>query len=851
MMDQFTETAENSGDTSLLLHLDELPERTSQTVKFSGRCEAVRQLGGLAFLRVASHYFSLQVIVLDPALREATTKIRQGDIVSVRGLLRARPDANARLAHQRRIDPNKYEVVLQQFSIILQSQEIDILPQTDTKNRQLYMHRHHQSRQLISLISLHLEQQGFVLLQAPSSMDFHEQQRVRQLTSLTDNSISSSPLFSAYTNEQLMYGTQRFYFFIKGTGALPDLLHIVIAHHESDVKAHEDLLTAITEYIVDLLAPDIHWELDEAAARWQDLILHTLPSLRIVSAYTRPPPRQPVGCVSNGQRIAIRRRLEGTQKAVGDIATTVSLPLGSLKEALEAIKPPEPLKSPMNKAASAIESAGAYEAYSTLECEHQMLLIERSLQAFNPGKDISVARCSSQAALSYMEPALHHYAIDPAIAQRFLSLKALLHPDASKAVCPIRLFQLMWTVLGNSSAKQLLQNNASRDRLQLTFINQRILTDIRQLVFIHPSAIDALESLLEHLRDKDSLGRLRTLLRNVIARNPTELATLLSTLAAMEPTNASDAIAKTKKLENAVKHGLTTPYWMSLCLRCEDLPSLINELRLSNLQSSQRILGNVPVLTSVLEDNKAAGDHVNLPLAETIYTLFRPITAGISEVESTLPELQDHCAQIERAGFRKFNQGFIPHLQGYRYVILQRRKLHDHIRIYLSKNAASFFAKSTTGICTDTNRELFKREDHFHMNIFSEHLGRLIGNVQLYTLSIDNESALLIRGINPIKNYSTTCLVDEILDCVIACATDLAIENGFSMVCVAQQNGLWNSNSNRPEMRAALARRLAQQKPVNLNPPFHLYTYYATAVYLSCVYPLWRSGDPSRPDYFQ
>lgn len=40
MMDQFTETAENS-DISLLLHLDELPERTSQTVKFSGRCEAV------------------------------------------------------------------------------------------------------------------------------------------------------------------------------------------------------------------------------------------------------------------------------------------------------------------------------------------------------------------------------------------------------------------------------------------------------------------------------------------------------------------------------------------------------------------------------------------------------------------------------------------------------------------------------------------------------------------------------------------------------------------------------------------------------------------------------------------
>lgn len=44
-MGQLTETTENS-DTSLLLHLDELPVLEEKTVKFSGRCEAVRQLGG-------------------------------------------------------------------------------------------------------------------------------------------------------------------------------------------------------------------------------------------------------------------------------------------------------------------------------------------------------------------------------------------------------------------------------------------------------------------------------------------------------------------------------------------------------------------------------------------------------------------------------------------------------------------------------------------------------------------------------------------------------------------------------------------------------------------------------------
>lgn len=846
-MDQLTQTPENS-DTSLLLHLDELPELVEKIVKFSGRCEAVRQLGGLTFLRVASQYFSLQVIVLDSTLRNATAEIRQGDIVSVSGLLRSRPDAHERPASPR-IDPNKYEVVLQQFSIILQSQKIDLLTEKDAKSRQSLRHRHHQASQLISLVRLHLEQQGFVQLQAPLSTDFHEQQRVRELTALSDNCFFSSPLFSAYTTEQLMHGTQRFYFFVEGAGALPDLLHIVIAHHEPGLHAHEDLLTAIIGHIIELLAPDIHWEPDEAAARWQDLILHTFPSLRIASSYTGSTATLPLISTNNGKRIAIRRCLRGAQEASGSIATAMSLALGPLKEELDAIKAAKQLKPPAQQVLADMdtENGTAYEAYSKLESEHQMLLVERSLQAFNPAKDFDAARLSSQAALHYMEPALHHYGIDPAMAHRFLSLQAQLHGGSSSAVCPIALFQLLWTVLGNPSAKLLLQSDTNRDRLVFTFVNKRILTDIRQLVFIHPSAIDALELLLDRIRDKETLGRLRTLLRNVIARTPTELATLLTTLAAMEPASINAAIAEPKKLESAVKHGLTTPYWMCLCLGCEDLTPLINSLRISNLQFSQRILGNSPVFSPLsensfdMDDDEIAGDHESLPLAEIIYTLFRPVTAGISELKHALSELQDHCAHIERAGFRKFNLEFNPHLHCYRYIIGQRRQIHDYIRIYLSKNAASFFAKSTTGICTDTNLELFKRADHFHLNVFSEHLGRVIGNVQLHTVYIHNEKALLIRGINPIKNYATACLVDELLNCVIACAKDLAIENDFSLVCVAEQNGLWNSNSNRPEMRAALAKRTAHLDPIVLDRPFHLYNYYTTKINLSSVYPLWRN----------
>lgn len=846
MKDKLTEIAHNN-EAPQLLHLDELFQRADQTVTFTGRCEAIRQLGGLTFLRVGGRYFSLQVIVLDPNLREATIEIRQGDIVSVSGLLRARPDVREHSAAPR-ADSNHYELVLQQFSILLQSQQIDRLTPTDAKIRQLHRHRHHLDCQLISLIRLQLEKQGFVQIQAPSSLDFHEKQRVREFIALSTCCVSRSPLFSAYIAEQLMYGTPRFYFFIEGAGSLPDLLQIVIARHTTCLGSGEELLAAIAGQIVDLLAPEVPWERGEVEANWQALLLHTQPPIRITAAYAGHDHPQHAAPRNDARVIAIRRRLKGVQHSSNDIAVTLSLPLGSLKAALEANKTPVRGKPSAYNAPSGSDSehADSYEAYAQLESEHQSLLVEQSLQVFNSFQDIAPARCSSQAALRYIEPALHHYGMDSATVQRFLSLQAQLTPDASSTVCPTGLFQLLWTVLGNPSAKLLLENDTRLDRLLHTFVHRRILTDIRQIVFIHPCALDAMEFLLEHLRDRDSLDGLCAILRHIIAKTPTELATLLTTLASLEPASVNAAIAQVKKLESIAELGLTTPYWMSLCLVNDDLAPIVDKLRLSNLHASQRILVNHPVLPAPVEYGSGAGNHPDLSLAETLYTLFRPTTAGLSELAGSLSQLQDHCAHVENAGLKAFNLGFVAHLKGYRYVIHRQGKNYDHLRIYLSKNAASFFAKSTTGICTDINRELFERPDHFHLNLFSERSGRLIGNVQLYTLPIRQQRALLIRGINPIKSHATPCLVDEILDCIVACATDLAIENEFSMVCVAPQNGLWNSNSNRPQMRAALARRLVHQELLALDNSFHLYTYYDTPIHISCVYPLWCHAGVSK-----
>lgn len=837
-MHKSTETPDMA-ETPPVEYPDELPERQNQIIRINGHCEAVRQLGSMTFLRVASHYFSLQVIVLEPSLRDATSRIFQGDVISVSGRLRVRPN-HTKGGSVPQICADQYEVVLEQFSILYATRRTDQAQHSDARNHHFHWQLRHRDNQIVALIRLHLERSGFLHLPPPESVGFHEQQRVRELVALNNDEVRDAPLFCTYTTEQLMSGILRFYFFIDGPGNLPDLLHLVIAHHQPCLDAYEDKLSAIAAQVVGLIAPGTPWQLDEAHGHWPTLVLQTHPSICISSHTGEPERPEHLAHGAIGHRIAVRRRLKGAQALFGDMASTLSISLDPFRTKLEAVGTPKRGKRLTQASQPGIDPvhADAYEAYGKLESEHQTLLVEQCLKGFNPLKDISSARSSAQAALRYIEPALHHYGIEPVMARRFQSLQAQLHPHSSGATCPVALFQLLWNVLGNPSAKRLLETNTTRDRLLTILVDQKILTDIHQLVFIHSGAIDALESLLELIRDKDAWGRFRTLLRNVIARSPTEFATLVTTLAGMVPADAMTVIAQPQKLENAVKHGLTTPYWLTRYLLCDDLSLLISDLHQSNLNASQRVLGNNPVLSSARDSES----DTSPPLAETIYTLFRPTTAGFSEMKHVLYELQDRCAHIERAGLKRFNRGFKSNLQGYRYFIHQQGKPFDCIRMYLSKNAASFFAKSTTGICTDINRELFEREDHFHLNIFSEHLGRLVGNVQLYTMTLRNDPSLLIRGINPIKHYATTKIVDEFLDCIIACAKDIASENGFHLLCVAHQNGLWNSNSNRPEIRAALARRLAKVEALALDRPFHLYTYYTTPVLLSIVHPLWRKS---------
>ncbi len=114
---------------------------------------------------------------------------------------------------------------------------------------------------------------------------------------------------------------------------------------------------------------------------------------------------------------------------------------------------------------------------------------------------------------------------------------------------------------------------------------------------------------------------------------------------------------------------------------------------------------------------------------------------------------------------------------------------------YVTKNAASYFAKTTAGVCTAHDIELYHRPDHFHVNLVNNQ-GIVVGNIQGYQTTVDNQPTLIFRGFNPsssiISSTNTAVLCDQMVDMVMQIAAD----NGISQVMIPEQDS-WHPLTNR------------------------------------------------------
>ena len=114
---------------------------------------------------------------------------------------------------------------------------------------------------------------------------------------------------------------------------------------------------------------------------------------------------------------------------------------------------------------------------------------------------------------------------------------------------------------------------------------------------------------------------------------------------------------------------------------------------------------------------------------------------------------------------------------------------------YITKNAASFFAKNTAGICTAQDFELYHRSDHFHVNLVNQE-DIVVGNIQGYVTEYEGERTLIFRGFNPsssiISSTNSAVICDQMVDMV----RQIAADNNIKLVLIPHQDN-WHPLTNR------------------------------------------------------
>ena len=177
---------------------------------------------------------------------------------------------------------------------------------------------------------------------------------------------------------------------------------------------------------------------------------------------------------------------------------------------------------------------------------------------------------------------------------------------------------------------------------------------------------------------------------------------------------------------------------------------------------------------------------------------FKDIISGLRLTDTNMNQKRQLLARLlsfmtERSIFAG-GAGLRKVVQNEREKIILRDKEGQEIdpnsvvTAYLTKNAASFFAKTTAGLCTAGNVSLFNRPDHFHVNLVdAEEI--VVGNIQGYQYNYNGQPALIFRGFNPstsiISSTNAWILCDQMLDII----KQIAQDNNITQVFIPDDNG--------------------------------------------------------------
>lgn len=838
-----------------------------------GHCVNVRDLGKLAFFSLCSQTRCLQVVCTSKIVIDTLRAVDEHALVEVSGVIQEK--------HRRREqDPVEHELNAQRlirigFDAMRQDGEAGGRADAQAIFRSIAPAvRHASTAQAVRHV---LGARGIVELPTPDLLSFIDGQALAALAHEDrvpgrDGRRCPHPPFHAYSRRLASGGLYRFACFSEATHGRP-LLHVVLCQPEAvELQATlEELVLAISGSVAGLSS------IEDAASEIGHASLARDARIRAGLGLVE---RRYVlrDGMTIGHSCVVLQNFGAASEAASTLGDAphafkawrglfeagVAQPIPRMEMLTlwlhERAELPGRISSRVNGVDLSVDLAddkrsGAARAAQVAQlAEAEQLRVEIEILRGHASEVGEIAwPMPLEPALRTIEAVLPGYHLPLDLVCRLLDLCRRIHPDW-RVERPVDLFQMLWTLLGSASVKSLLHCSAATTATVERLIEHRIVSDKRQLLYLYPAVLPALDALLDRCTNGE-LAALTMQLRTLMAQHPTLFSTATQTLAASRASNDSAAGRIANTLLRCAEIGISTPLLSRLASNfvgeAGQYGALLEALRRTGELVFRNDALRLPSVAASLLDAcwgrlatmaREAGLSATPELGrEILYYLYRPITMDFAMFCETLKQLSDRTCDWASWDVTGHGEFWNATLGCYEYWLDRGMGQIGKMRLYASKNVGSFFAKSTAGICTDINVELFNRRDHYHLNIVDADDGRAVGNVQLYAVEHAAERFLLVRGINPMQGWCAGGGADALVRCILHAISDMAMFGGFTQVRLSEQNGLWNSDSSRADVRACLKRMFADRPPRPMERPFHMYDYYGRALTVNAYYSVWEA----------
>ncbi|MFO0704142.1 MAG: OB-fold nucleic acid binding domain-containing protein [Patescibacteria group bacterium] len=412
-----------------------------------------------------------------------------------------------------------------------------------------------------------------------------------------------------------------------------------------------------------------------------------------------------------------------------------------------------------------------------------------------------------------------------------------------------KLFQFSWSIFGNDNVKLIMAKDEYKQIVAM-MVDDRVITEYNQLKYIYPNTLlnyIQLKNILISKYDKKTLYNFQKVLTDTLANAPVEFSNILESLKNIvnSDNNFDLSILDINFIHDALSNNMTTPIFFAFYTKNKGSRESIHKFKNTLFQYAHHLHMNseidaVDLIEKVIKKSGSNIDSLKINdndfLAEYIRYIFNPVNMDIVTIKEEMVKLSDRTNDIKTQGILGGGDNWSSKDKCYIFDINK----NNHIRLYFSKNVASYFSKSSTGICTAGEIDLYNNPIHFHINMVDEKM-KNVGNIQAYVLNQNNNRALLLRAINPNEDYINPNIGAKIFEHICETAIQIAKSSNIKSVLLSESLGILHAQSSRIEIQTILEKIYREVKPTYFDKPFYIYSYKGIGIYLNKCYCVWNS----------